>query len=356
MNASVARSARVLLVDDSAFARKVLRETLTNHEGIEVVGYARDGLEALERISELNPDVITLDLMMPNLDGLGLMRELVAISCRARVVVVSSTHEDSELVAEALQLGAVAVVKKPTALATEAMYAVAGPLLSAVAAAARAVVHPLPEVVHAANTEPLLEAMTSDLELLVLGTSTGGPQALTLLTAELPANLPVPIAIALHIPEEYTDALAKRLNRESALEVVEAYDGIALVPGRVVLGRGGRHLKVERTPSGLIGRLSREPRDATYFPSVDVLFETAAKATQGKLLGVVLTGMGDDGLLGSRALVDAGGRVIVEAESSSVIYGMPRVVREAGLAVEQVPLPKMTRTIVEQLSRRSRSD
>lgn len=341
--------ARVLIVDDSAFARKVLREVLTRSEKLELVGFARDGLEALERIAETKPDVVTVDLMMPQLDGLGLMRELQRLAEPPRVVVVSFSDQDSEAVAEALAMGALDVVKKPTALATDRMYELSAELSKKVlaAAAARPVrqtasVAPAP----AAVVEPKLETKRS---LLAIGTSTGGPHALAELLPRLPKGLPVPIVIGLHIPVEYTSALAARLSSASRIEVVEARDGLVLRPGLAVLARGGHHLLVQRSGAELSVRVTREPASALYHPSVDLLFRSAAETCGAGVLGVVLTGMGDDGLIGARQIRNAGGDVLTEAESSCVVYGMPRAVHDAGASTAQAPLSTMADEILRYL-------
>ncbi len=337
---------RVLVVDDSAFARKVMREML--HEpDIEVVGTARDGLEALEQVAELKPDVITLDLVMPNLDGLGVLRALPEEGA-PRVVVVSISSEESELGVAALQAGAVTVVQKPTALATAQLYELEGELRRAVLEAAEARARP-PRTVHAPVAPPLAEDL--DCELVVIGTSTGGPQALTELLTALPKSFPVPIAIALHIPAGYTEELAQRLNRSCEIEVVEASPGLPLLPGRAVLARGGLHLHLTRSAGRLTAHLDPEPRRETHAPSVDVLFESAVGQLGGAVLGVVLTGMGSDGLRGARAIRAAGGRVLAEAERSCVVYGMPRVVMEAGLCVAEAQLEDMALAITRHIAR-----
>lgn len=333
---------RVLVVDDSAFARKVLREVLSSG-GIDVVGIARDGLEALEQIALLKPDVITLDLVMPNLDGIGVLRALPK-EHTPRVVVVSMSHEESELGVEALQAGATTVVQKPTALATEQLYELKDVLLRAVqeAALARYVGTGEPVV-------PVPTAQASNSDLVVIGTSTGGPQALTRLLAALPRDFPVPLAIALHIPVGYTEELAKRLNHGSAIEVVEAYEGLELRPGLAVLARGGMHLKFVRRQGRGYVTLDVEPRDEPHAPSVNVLFESATQQFGGRVLGVVLTGMGNDGLRGARAIRGAGGQILSEAEQSCVVYGMPRVVQEEGLANAQARLEDMASAIARHV-------
>ena len=350
MTPSTGPRARVLVVDDSAFARKVLRETLTASPDVDVVGIARDGLEALEKIAELLPDVITLDLMMPNLDGIGVLRELIATHSNALVILVSSSDRDSEVVVEALTLGAFDVVKKPTALATDVLYELSSELVRKVLAAAESRAAkarlmsggtPVPLGLPRPYTPP------GEVELVVIGTSTGGPNALTRVLTALPANFNLPIAIALHIPADYTLALARRLDHDSAIQVVEAgaVDTI-LRPGVAVLARGGAHMRIERRGTILVARTTSEPGNADYFPSVDLLFESAAKASRHRTLGVVLTGMGNDGLRGSREIVEHGGCVITESETSCVVYGMPRCVAEAGLSAVSRPLDGIAAELV----------
>ncbi len=337
---------RVLVVDDSAFARKVVREVLEANARVEVVGIARDGLEALEQIAELRPDVITLDLVMPNLDGVGLLRALAELEQAPKVILVSMSDGDSDLCLEALELGAIDLVRKPTALATDRLYELGDELGRKVLAAASA---------KTGSREPALvpkpagARRSMSTELVVIGTSTGGPHALTQLLPALPHDFPVPIVIALHIPVEYTAALAARLNQLSSLSVVEAIDGVELLPGMAVLAKGGVHLRVERDGDKLFAWTTREPTSALYTPSVDVLLTSAAAACGRKTLAAVLTGMGDDGLIGARAVHEAGGRVLTEAESTCVVYGMPRCIQEANLSLASVPLSRMAAELVERV-------
>lgn len=333
---------RVLVVDDSAFARKVLRQVLTEG-GLEVVGTARDGLDALEKIGLLAPDVITLDLMMPHLDGLGVLAALQKPGA-PRVVVVSTASDDSETVVAALQAGAITSVHKPTALATDRLYEMSREVVDAVrsAAAARsAVLAPAPAV-H-------LPPVGGSTRLLVIGASTGGPQALTAVLTALPAGFPVPICIVLHMPVGYTEAFARRMNDQCALEVVEAADGMGVRPGVVVVGRAGLHLTLLASAGKPTVRLDAVPLDRPHRPSVDVLFASAAKLYGAGVLGVVLTGMGDDGLVGSRAIVGAGGRVITQSAATCVVYGMPRSVAEAGLSDGMVDLERIPAAILARL-------
>jgi two-component system chemotaxis response regulator CheB len=342
------RRIRVLVVDDSAFARKVLREVLSDCDDIEVVGMARDGLEALEKITQLNPDVLTLDLVMPNLDGLGVLQALPAEHA-PRVVVVSISDGDTELGAAALQAGAVDIIKKPTALATDQLYELREELIAKIRIAAGARVRPI------VTGEPALVPApgTHRHRVIVIGTSTGGPQAITRLLPMLPGDLPVPVLVALHIPEGYTEALAARLDASSALDVCEARHDMPLRAGLCVIARGGTHLRLVGggKAAGEAPRLALDtlPGGSMHMPSVDFLFESAVAQFGGATLGVVLTGMGDDGLRGATAIVGAGGVVLTESERSCVVYGMPRCIKEAGLAAAEAPIDGMAAAILRYL-------
>lgn len=341
------RPIRTLVVDDSAFARKVLRETLSTSRAIEVVGVARDGLEALEKIAELRPDVVTLDLVMPNLDGLGVLRALPREGAPA-VVIVSISDSNSAVGIEALQMGAVDLVQKPTALATDRLYELSTELVSKVIAAGRS----RPRLEPIGPSSGAVKRMApgrGHVKLIVVGASTGGPQALTRLLAALPAELPCPVAVALHIPAGYTEALAARLNASCAVRVFEASEGAELAPGSVAIARGGSNLRIRRSGDALTAHLDERPTALHFLPSVDALLESAAAAWSSSVLAVVLTGMGSDGLVGARAVTQAGGRVLTEAESSCVVYGMPRSVVEAGLSAGEVPIEDMAQAILDRL-------
>lgn len=335
---------RVLIVDDSAFARKVLREVLSECQEIEVVGTARDGLEALEKLAELTPDVLTLDLVMPNLDGLGVLQALPGEGA-PRVVVVSISDSDTELGAAALQAGAIDIVKKPTALATDRLYDMREELVAKIKAAALA----RPKSIAIPTSRSAQVAGAPRHGVIVIGTSTGGPQAITRLLQALPGDLPVPVVIALHIPEGYTDALAVRLNASSALEVREARAQMPLRPGLCIIAQGGAHLRIVHAPEGPRVELDHVKGDSLHMPSVNLLFESAVAEYGSATLGVILTGMGDDGLRGSGAIHRAGGLILAESERSCVVYGMPRTVVEAGLVASQAPLEDMAAEILRHL-------
>ncbi|MEJ7729653.1 MAG: chemotaxis-specific protein-glutamate methyltransferase CheB [Polyangiaceae bacterium] len=339
---------RVLVVDDSAFARKVVRESLELSPHIEVVGIARDGLDALEKIADLAPDVITLDLVMPNLDGLGVLQALQGLPGRPVVVVVSMADEDSELGVAALATGAFEVVKKPTALAIDRLYDLGDGLRATVLAAAepsaRRRSRPPP------SRPPRRLVRKGDTQLVVISASTGGPQAITALLRALPARFPVPLAVVVHMPLGYTEAFAQRLDAACDLDVLEARDGLPLRPGLAIIARAGAHLVVTAAEGqGWACRLDAQPDSAPHRPSVDALFESAAREAKNGTLGVVLTGMGADGRQGAGAIRAAGGRVFTESESSCVVYGMPRSVVDAGFSDAQSTIEGMAALIQENL-------
>ena len=350
---SLAPKVRVLVVDDSAFARKVMREVLEADPRIEVVAIARDGLDALEKIAELTPDVVTLDLVMPQLDGVGVLDAIRLLPSPPRVVVVTMSDADSLLGVAALQAGAFDVVHKPTALATDRLYELGAELVAKVLLAARTPAGALARraaLTPAPQAPPAGIARRVQLEILLVGASTGGPRAVTQLLRALPADFPVPVAVVVHMPAGYTEAFASRLDRECALNVVEAKDGTTLRAGVAAIARAGIHMKMRREGQGLAVALDIHPMAALHRPSVDALFESAADVVGRNALGVVLTGMGSDGVEGARALRAAGARVIVEHESTCVVYGMPRAIAEQGLSEAQIPLHEMAAAIFMRLS------
>ncbi|HEX2673690.1 MAG TPA: chemotaxis protein CheB, partial [Polyangiaceae bacterium] len=304
-----------------------------------------DGIDALEKIAELEPDVITLDLVMPNLDGLGVLAALTPDQ-RSRVVVVSMADGDSDIGVAALGYGVFDLVHKPTALAVASLHGIAEELVSKVLLAAA---RPPARAREAEIELPAATLVRSSERVVLIGTSTGGPQALTRILKAMPADFAAPIAIVLHIPPGFTAPFAARLNSECAIEVLEAEEGMQLRPGRAVLARAGLHLRLALTNDTLTAHLDPMPVDSVHRPSVDVLFESAAGCLGKRALGVVLTGMGSDGLQGAHAITRAGGQVLTETEASCVVYGMPRVVKEAGLSVAEAPIEQMVSAITGRI-------
>ena len=339
---------RVLVVDDSAYVRKVVREMLSRNPFFEVIGAARDGDEALEMVDRLHPDVVTCDLIMPGIDGVEFIRKQMAAR-PVPIVVVSIAAESSERVLNALDAGAVDFVQKPTALATEKIFEIADDLVSKLKAAAAAPVariHQLGATVAIAAGN----AFSHRFDVVVIGVSTGGPQGLKNIVPRFPADFPVPVAIVLHMPIGYTDAYANRLNDMSALTVTEARDGEPVRQGTVLVAPAGRHLTFVRDGDGPPRVcLDVGPLDHPHRPSVDVLFQSAADVFGSRVLGVVMTGMGNDGLQGAAWIKARGGAVLTEAEETCVVYGMPRSVVEAGLSDKSVPLDQLASAILERV-------
>jgi len=340
---------RVLVVDDSAYVRKVVSQMLKRSPSIEVVGTARDGQEGLEQVAELHPDVVTCDLIMPNLDGLGFVREQMT-RAPVPIVIVSVASGSGDLVLSALDAGAVDFIQKPTALASERLLEMSDELIGKVKEAAIARVRPaVAKSVPPRATVPA-RAGTRLCDIVVLGISTGGPQALRTLIPRLPAELSVPLAIVLHMPIGYTELYAQKLDELSALTVVEAKDDTEVRCGSVLLAPAGRHLTLRRGTDGSVrSHLDIRPLDTQHRPSVDVLFQSAVDVYAGRVLGVVMTGMGSDGREGAAWIKAKGGAVLTESEDSCVVYGMPRSVVEAGLSDRAVALDQMADAILEHV-------
>ena len=339
---------RTLVVDDSAFVRKVVREMLCGSPEIDVVGMARNGEDALLMVEQLNPDVITCDLVMPELDGVGFVRKQMSRKS-VPILILTASPQDAEGALNALEAGAVDFIQKPTALANEELLFMRDELIEKVKAAAlapAAQLSPQLERIPAARRSP----SASRVEIVVLGISTGGPQALRYLVPQFASDFPVPLVIVLHMPVGYTAAFAEKLNEISTLPVKEAFEGCPVQPGEALLAPAGRHLSLKKNSRGqVVVQLSIEPMDKPHRPSVDVLFESAAEIYRNRVLGVVMTGMGDDGKQGAAWIKAQGGTILTQDETSSVIYGMPRSVFEAGLSDGVVSLPSMAEEISNRL-------
>lgn len=339
---------RTLVVDDSAFVRKVVREMLSRSPYIDVVGTARDGEEALELVEQLRPDVVTCDLQMPRLDGVRFVREQMSRR-PLPILLLSASAEDAEQTLQAMEAGAVDFVRKPTALASEQILTIRDDLVEKVKEAARASV----TVPQPTPSEPVAirqSAQGTKVDIVVIGVSTGGPQALRYLIPQFPADFPVPIAMVLHMPLGYTQLFAQKLAEISKVAVKEAREGDPLLPGTALLAPAGRHLRLRRGEDGKIkSQLGLEPVGLPHRPAADILFQSASEVYGNRVLGVVMTGMGHDGRQGAGWIKAQGGTVLTEAEESCVIYGMPRSVVEAGLSDGAVTLSKMARAIIERI-------
>jgi len=344
---------RVLVVDDSAYVRKVVKEMLSRSPFIEVVGAARDGREGLELAKQLDPDVVTCDLMMPELDGVGFVREQMRRK-PIPIIIMSIANENAEAALDALDCGAVDFVQKPTALASEKIYEVSNQLIDKVKAAGniapdRIKVPPEMETMPKQRVPSVgVIAGNHTVDIVALGISTGGPQALKQLIPQLPSDFPVPVVIVMHMPVGYTEMYARKLDEISPLTVREAADGEVVRAGLVLVAPAGRHLSFRRLPDDtVITHLDARPFDMLHRPSVDVMFQSAAETFRDRVLGIVMTGMGSDGKQGCAWIKSQGGLVFTESEETCVVYGMPRSVMEAGLSDRSVPLNRLAVAIRE---------
>lgn len=324
---------RVLIVDDSAFNRRALAALLEEAGDVQVVGRAADGAEGLRLAEELQPDVITLDLAMPQLDGFTFLR-LLQGRAPTPVIVISSYARRGD-VFKALELGAFDFLAKPSRAGPAAMETLGAELLTKVRQVRLLRKERAPKVVSSAGLA----------RLVVIGASTGGPPAISRIVAALPAGMPAAIVIAQHMPPKFTAAFAERLGKGARLPVREAQDGEALEPGVALVVPGGVNTVVSRGRRGVTVSVLPAQAADRYVPSIDRLFASAAEAFDRDVLGLVLTGMGDDGVKGAASIRGRGGRVIAEDRSTAVIWGMPKEVVAAGEADEVLPLERLAAAI-----------
>ncbi|SEI59563.1 two-component system, chemotaxis family, response regulator CheB [Allopseudospirillum japonicum] len=342
----MANAIKVLLVDDSAVVRQVLTEFLSQTAGIEVIGAARDPLFALQLMQKQWPDVIILDIEMPRMDGITFLRKLMQERPTPVVICSSLTETGATTSLQAIAAGAVEIITKPKIGVKSFLSEARTQVIDAVRAAARARVQPIrtktkilpvqpklsaDAVLPARNLSPLAE--TTD-KVIAIGTSTGGTQALESVLTALPANTPG-ILVVQHMPEHFTHAFAQRLDTLSAMQVKEAQDGDRVLVGQVLIAPGGRHLLLRRQGAQYRVEIKDGPLVSRHRPSVDVLFRSAAQAAGANALGIIMTGMGDDGAAGLLEMKRAGAKTLAQDEASCVVFGMPKEAIRRG-AVETV--------------------
>ncbi|MGH9102556.1 MAG: protein-glutamate methylesterase/protein-glutamine glutaminase [Acidimicrobiales bacterium] len=358
---------RVLVVDDSPLVRRLVREALSADPAVEVVATAASGPAALALLAEHELDLVTLDIEMPGMSGLETLAAMRERAPRMPVIMFSTlTRRGASETLEALALGAADYVTKPTgagspARAKELVAESLLPRIKALCGRARLVARsPLPPggdaTASAARPQPAPRSGPAPgVEVVGVAVSTGGPAALEVLLGALPGSLPVPVLVVQHMPPMFTKLLADRLDRCSALSVVEAEDGMAIVPGGAWLAPGDRHLAVVRKGGRTLVSLHDGPPENSCRPSADVLLRSLSGHFGAAVLGVVMTGMGRDGLRGSEAVRAAGGRVLCQDEASSVVWGMPGLVANAGLAEEVLPLGSLAPAIQARTARAGRA-
>jgi two-component system, chemotaxis family, protein-glutamate methylesterase/glutaminase len=347
------KKVRVLVVDDSALMRKLIPQMLEASPSIEVVGTAMDGNFCLKKIEELHPDVITLDLQMPGMNGIDTLKEIMRRHPLPVIVVSSHSTEGASVTFKALGLGAFDFVTKPQD-ATTHMEESATELIAKIKAAAECkVVRPGRLLGLPTRPEKMFTRKTQQrpTKLVAIGVSTGGPQALEFLLAQLPPDFPGSIVIVQHMPEGFTDMFARRLDEICPLPVKEAQSGDILQAGRVLVCPGSRHLRVKRLTMGDVVVLSDEARVNGHRPSVDVLFNSVAEEFGSQAVAVLMTGMGDDGAEGLGAVKKSGGLTIAQNEESCVVFGMPKAAIERGYALRVVALDVLASTLQTICSR-----
>ena len=377
---------RVLVVDDSVVVRRLIVDSLSGAPGIEVVGTAANGLLAQAKIDQLKPDAITMDIEMPQMNGIEAVRELRKRHKHLPVIMFSTlSAAGASATLEALSAGATDYVTKPSNVGSiaESIAAVREQLVPKIhalagrrsGAPARPVARPAPgrpgaappvnrpgmpgrpAVVPgrpgaqppAAPARPLRRGPQGRVDILAIGSSTGGPDALTKVLQALPTELPVPIVVTQHMPPVFTKMFAERLDRSTPLKVVEAGDGMELAPGTVYIAPGDRHLVLQRRGTATLTQLSGAPPENSCRPAVDVMFRSVASLYGAAAYAAVLTGMGYDGRGGAKVLRDAGAEILAQDEASSVVWGMPGAVVGAGLADEVLPLDRIASALIQRV-------
>jgi len=351
---------KVMLIDDSAVVRQVNRETLEKEADIEVVGVAADPLYALEKMKLVWPDVLVIDIEMPRMDGLTFLKKIMAEHPTPTIVCSSLAEKGAAATMEALAAGALAIITKPKMGVKQFLQDAANDLVAAVRAAARANIrrmvpgaHVVPGLRPKLTADAMLAAqaagqramaVTTD-KVVAIGTSTGGTQALEAVLTKLPA-VTSGIVIVQHMPEKFTAMFADRLNSLCALEVREACDGDRVLPGRALIAPGGRHMMLKRSGAQYYVAVADGPVVNRHKPSVDVLFRSVAQVAGRNALGIIMTGMGDDGARGMKEMHDAGAQTVAEDESTCVVFGMPKVAIDLGGVDKVVPLDRIPQEII----------
>lgn len=345
---------KVVVVDDSAFMRKAISTMLAKDPEIEVVGTGRNGEEGLEIIRKTDPDVVTLDIEMPVMDGLSALRRIMMEMPRPVLMVSSLTVEGAEATLKAMELGAVDFIPKQLSKVSLDIIKIERDLVNKVKSVARSKMRPAapraataPAPKSTASVRPAGGKVRRDV--VAIGVSTGGPPAVQKVLSQLPADFPASIVIAQHMPGAFTGPFAKRLDSVSNISVKEAETGDVLKPGHAFVAPGGMHVVLDQKVSRVELIVTPEPADALYKPSANVLISSVADAVGRRGLSVILTGMGSDGMEGVSDLKGKGGRALAQSDSTCVVYGMPKAIVDKGLADEIVDIDDMAEAIMANL-------
>ena len=359
---------KVLIVDDSALIRAILTEIINQTDDLEVIGVARDPIVAREKIRELKPDVITLDIEMPNMDGLEFLEKLMRLHPLPVLMVSTLTEKGSTAALRALELGAIDFIAKPKVDIKNQLEAYADEITSKIRMIAQAKIRPRPpahnltqkakpskinnnksSTYKSSNYKSSNYKSIANQTLLVIGASTGGTEAIKEILLEMPADCP-PILIVQHMPPGFTKSYAARLDTLCEISVREAVHGERILPGHAYLAPGDYHLSIGRTSTHYICNVTQDPEVNRHRPAVDVLFNSVAALTKGNALGIILTGMGKDGAAGMRRMHDVGCKNLAQDEASCVVFGMPKEAIAQGGVDEIVPLEKMAERILDLLN------
>ncbi len=350
---------RVLIVDDSAFVRRTITKILERDHRVEVVGTAWDGQEAIEKIMKLKPDVVTMDLNMPHMTGMEAL-DVIMREMPLPVIVVSSLNKEIiEETLEALEHGAVDFIVKPTELASDKLFQIESELIDKVVTIARlkgqgkSVTPKVRSFTPSAKKSPLPALprpfSAVNVDCVAIGVSTGGPTALYQIIPKLPADFPAGIVIVQHMPPGFTRPLAERMDKNSNIRVKEAEMGDEIAPGTALIAPGGSHLFLERTGSKVIANIDSEPSDLIHIPSIDLTFADVADVYRSRGLGVILTGMGKDGVEGLQKMKAYGAKSIAEDESTCVVFGMPEVAIQRGIVDRVAPVYDIAEIIMQMI-------
>jgi two-component system, chemotaxis family, protein-glutamate methylesterase/glutaminase len=341
----------VIVIDDSALMRQMITELLNGAGDIKVVASAPDPIIARELIKQHNPDVITLDVEMPKMDGLSFLEKIMTLRPMPVVMVSSLTAQGAEATLRALELGAIDYVTKPHTDLQKGMQALADDLRTKVRTAAKAKVCAItlqPRQTYDKKI-PAVAGIASSEKIIALGASTGGVEAVTEILANMPPDAPA-IIITLHMPEKFTASFAARLNNITPLAVAEAQHGARLLPGHAYIAPGGFHMELDKSGANYVCKIHQDASVSGHRPSIDVLFHSVSKTAGKNAIGVILTGMGRDGADGLLAMRQTGAKTIGQDETSSIVYGMPKAAFELGAVEKQFPLKEISKAIMEQLN------
>lgn len=337
---------KVLIVDDSAFIRKALEMMLKDDPRFQVVGTAKNGLEGVELCKKVRPDVVTMDVEMPVMDGLAALKKIMEVHPTPVIMISTLTLEGAEVTIKALELGAVDFIPKNINSSSAEIVKIKNELYQKLLSASQVDFSRYQKSQAAASThfaeslklrEKQLALDAARYKIIAIASSTGGPKTLQSILQKMPPNLPVPIVIAQHMPPMFTNSFAKRLDDILPFSVLEADHNMEIEPGKVYIGKGGYHLKLIRLMNRTVIKLIENSPGHLYKPSGDLLFESVAEIYRSNAIGVILTGMGDDGAKGLLKLKQAGAYTIAQDESTSLIYGMPKVAAELGAAKSVLP-------------------